>query len=65
MGMGDKNMSHGAGADRLQQRRDVPGLVGAGIDHDHIFLVADEIDAGAAKGEGTGIGREHSLDARR
>ena len=65
VGMGDENVIHFARADRSQQRFDMLGIVRPRIDHRHAFVIAHQIDAGAAKGEGAGIVRQQPLDARR
>ena len=50
--------------ERLEQRLDMLGEVGAGIDHRDL-AVADDVGAGALEGEGAGVARDDAADQRR
>src|SRR5215471_3596215 len=63
MGMGDQDVGDRLALKAFQQRVDMLGQVGARIDHGDLPL-ADDIGAGAAKGERARIARDNTADAR-
>ncbi len=64
VGVGDKDMGDGLAPHRLQQRIHMLGQVRAGIDHGYL-PTPDDVSAGAMKGEGARIARDHAAQQRR
>ena len=64
MGVGDEDMGDGVAAERRHQGVEMAVDHRPGIDHGHL-AVADDIGAGAVKGESAGIGRHDAPDQRR
>ena len=62
VGVGDEDVRHLLAGEVHQQRLDMLGEVGAGVD-DRDLALADHIGAGAAKGERAGIARDDPADA--
>jgi hypothetical protein len=64
MGVGDDDMRHPLPLHSVEDRLDVGRVVRTGVDHRHLAH-ADDVRAGAMKGEGAGIARDHAADQRR
>ena len=57
MGVGDQDMGDALARETGEQRLDMPGEVGAGIDHRN-FVITDDVCSRAPEGEGAGIARD-------
>ena len=64
MGVGDENVRHGFAAHRVEQRRDMGVVVGAGIEDRHL-AAADDVADGTLERERTGIVGRHRAHQRR
>ena len=63
MGMGNQDVGHPLARETGEQRRDVLGEIGAGVDHRNL-AVAHDIGSGAPEGEGAGVARDDAADPR-
>src|SRR5437016_11748979 len=64
MGVGDKDVGHPLARETGEQRLDVLGEIGAGVD-DRDLAATDNIGSGAAEGEGAGVARDDAANVRR
>ncbi len=64
MGVGDKDVGHPLARETGEQRLDVLGEIGAGVD-DRDLAATDNIGSGAAEGEGAGVARDDAANPRR